>query len=196
MPEVFVICVGDLNARTGAEPDYIIDDDPTYVIDEASMYDVDSFNIPRVSKDTVVNAFGRSLMLLCNTFNVHMLNGRVGDDSNCGDFTCITATGASVVDYVLVSTGLYCKIVKFSIPIRLESDHLPLEFAMNTNRDPDMLNYQTLHENSITKYVWDPQKTEEFVDHAFSPNSQSCLENLIVDPIFPIEHFVRVLERF
>ena len=131
LSDVHVIVSGDFNARIGEEPDFIFDDSPIYVVNDTSGYEEDTFpNIPRVSKDREVNTFGRSLLSLCATFNLHILNGRAGADANIGDFTCLTHNGASVIDYVLVSSSFYFKLLNFSISLRTDSDHLPLNFEI------------------------------------------------------------------
>ena len=47
LPEVYVIITGDLNARTGEEPDYIIDDNTKYVIDSSFVYNKDDTCVER-----------------------------------------------------------------------------------------------------------------------------------------------------
>ena len=93
LPDVHIIVAGDLNARTGVEPDFIFDDDTAFVCSDFVSYDKDDFYIPRVSKDQEMNKFGRDLLSLCCSFNLHFLNGRVGDDANQGDYTCIANAG-------------------------------------------------------------------------------------------------------
>jgi len=52
------------------------------------------------------NAFGQSLIELCCTYGVHILNGRLYDDI-VGNFTCLTHNGASVVDYHIALSELF-----------------------------------------------------------------------------------------
>jgi hypothetical protein len=59
--DMHILCVGDLNARIGDIHDLVINDDTQYVpIDE--NYDVDVFSARKVSKDTEVNNFGKSVL--------------------------------------------------------------------------------------------------------------------------------------
>ena len=104
----------DFNSRTGNENDFIPDDDSNFVVNDFQVYNADSFNIPRASKDTIVNNFGLSLLSLCCSFNLHMLNGRSGNDAGVGNFTCLSnnINGAILVDYVLVSTALFLEKLK------------------------------------------------------------------------------------
>ena len=86
-PDCELMLMGDLNAPTGEELDYILDDDIRDMpIDD--WYAVDYFNTPRFSMDkhVRVNKFGLSLLELCCDHGIHMLNGRTEDDK-CGKFT-------------------------------------------------------------------------------------------------------------
>ena len=44
---------------------------------------------------------GVLLLEFCKQAGFVILNGRVGDDAGVGQYTCITANGSSVGDYVL-----------------------------------------------------------------------------------------------
>ena len=59
----------------------------------------------RVSKDTVVNDFGRYLLNACTKFDLTILNGSV-DGSNTGNYTYISPAGCSLVDYFVASKTL------------------------------------------------------------------------------------------
>ena len=72
-----------------------------------------------------MNKFGQSLIDLCRTHSVHILNGKVnGDvDDNC---TCFSNDGKSIVDYIIVSSDLF-ENVKCSYVENIEfSDHFPI----------------------------------------------------------------------
>ena len=72
------------------------------------------FDMPRNSKDETYNRFGISLIDLCCSINIHVLNGRMFDDRN-GEITCTSNNGSSVVDYMLASTSLFNSILHFRI---------------------------------------------------------------------------------
>ena len=55
---------------------------------------------------TLYNLFGITLAELCCTFDIHIINGRLFNDSD-GNFTCIANDGASVVDYSIASSKLF-----------------------------------------------------------------------------------------
>ncbi len=89
------IISGDLNARTNNLQDFIQDDSSKF-LPLPDFYPESSFCINRKSKDIhgEVNEFGKALLELCCTFDIHMLNGRAKGDKN-GELTCFTATGSS-----------------------------------------------------------------------------------------------------
>ena len=69
------------------------------------------------------NNFGRILVDLCCTYNIHILNGRCSNDSD-GNYTCIANEGHSLVDYHLASSELFPFIPYFNVEMRDESDLL------------------------------------------------------------------------
>ena len=64
----------------------------------------DHFGIPRQSMDTEYNRVELSLVELCPTYDIHILNGRFPCDT-LGHYTCIANKGASVVDYIMCSSS-------------------------------------------------------------------------------------------
>ena len=161
LPDVYVIVLGDLNARTGVQLDYIPDDSTKYVIDSGVAYDRDDFELPRVSKDKSVNSFGRSLLSLCCSLNLHIVNGRLGYDAGRGDFTCIVNLGASVVDYAIMSTFLFSRVAKFEVGLSTISDHFPLSLSMNTfvsNAFGNVVSTPARSQCDMIKFVWSPEK--------------------------------------
>ena len=47
-----------------------------------------------------------------------------------GIYTCYTSRGCSVVDYVIVSANMQCRITNFCVAtLKTYSDHCPLEFT-------------------------------------------------------------------
>lgn len=78
---------GDLNSRIGDMQDFIPADDVEFVFGDTD-YPTDPFDIVRKSKDETCNRFGTSLIDLCCTQNIHILNGRLFKDIN-GEITCV-----------------------------------------------------------------------------------------------------------
>lgn len=77
-----VIIAGDMNARTGTDPDYIVDEMSNY-LPVPPEYVQDKPCRPRNSQDKMqrCNSYGRSLLELCKTTGLRILNGRVVGDS-------------------------------------------------------------------------------------------------------------------
>ena len=70
------------------------------------------------------------LVDMCIGCRRRFLNGRHRRDY-WGKFTCFTPRGCSVVDYVIVSAGLYDKVADFSVgELPKFSDHCPLKLAI------------------------------------------------------------------
>ena len=95
--------------------DYIPSDDLDFVFGETN-YPTDPFDMPRNSKDETYNRFGISLIDLCCSINIHVLNGSMFDDRN-GEITCTSNNGSSVVDYMLASTSLFNSISELVVKI-------------------------------------------------------------------------------
>ena len=127
---VDMMLAGDFNSRTGELDDFIIYDSPDFIpeLSENPSYDVDDFDISWASMDKEVNNFGRDLISFCQSYGMHILNGRVSGNKN-GDITCVANGGRSVVDYMLVNTRL-C-IQHFEVIVPVESDHFPMICKVN-----------------------------------------------------------------
>ena len=138
-----IIIAGDLNARTGLEPDYIGTDFINFATDNhnscpaANHVDFSNHLMhhhpKRFSKDNrVTNLHGHELLRLCKNSCIQILNGRYGNDVNIGDFTCIKSNGKSVIDYILCSYGILNKQSNFTVHRKQpESDHKPISVDIN-----------------------------------------------------------------
>lgn len=73
-------------------------------------------------------------MALCCTFNVHIINGRLYDDTD-GNYTFTANDGTSVVDYNIASSDLFRHVSYFNVENRDESVHFPLhcQFKFRTS---------------------------------------------------------------
>ena len=88
-------------------------------------YDADDFNTPRENVDKEINNYGRDLISLCQSYGMHIVNGRVTGDEE-GNITCVANGGRSVVDYILVNARFYNRISHIEVCVLTESDHFPL----------------------------------------------------------------------
>ena len=122
---------GDFNARTKDFLDFIPNDNLNYVFDVETGYKSDYFDISRNDKDNEKsNSFGRSLVDLCCTHDIHILNGRLFNDY-LGNYTCITNNGKSVVDYHIASSEIFQCLTFFNVVDCDESDHFPIHSRLS-----------------------------------------------------------------
>ena len=130
------VIVGDLNARTTDRPDYI--NDENYINNHVPIQNNDICNdtLPtkRVSKDSVVNENGSSLLEFSKQTGYMLLNGRIGTDKIIGKYTCVKRAGSSVVDYVMCRNCDLKYISDFEIsPPTIYSDNSQVLFNMKFN---------------------------------------------------------------
>ena len=117
--EIDKLCMmGNFNARTGGLDDFIIIDEqvtkanpfvPDLVNDCLTIPSCD-IDVLRVSKDSKVNSYGRSLLQMCQNLDVRITNGRFGVNSSMP-----TCKDTSVVDYFLVSPQLFVNILDMKV---------------------------------------------------------------------------------
>ena len=100
-----VIC-GDLNARMASAGDNNVPD----MMEVSHIIDGD-IGLQCVSKDNDIHKFGRDLLQMCKTYDLYTTNGRFG----AGDFTFINQTGASVIDYFIISKYLLTNTISFQV---------------------------------------------------------------------------------
>ena len=118
-----ILLMGDLNARTGIDSDFI-ENDTNMFIPVPDNYDTDDV-LHRKSKDHIVNNFGRKMLDFCKATGMRVLNGRTKADEE-GQFTFVSHTGKSVVDYAISSVQSLYTIMSFTVECNPESDHMPI----------------------------------------------------------------------
>jgi len=124
-------------------------------------YDDDLF-IQRYNQDKIINSHGTSLLNMCISSGLRILNGRYIVDS-IGYHTCFTANGCSNVDYGIVSKCLLPSVKYFCTkdPNYL-SDHVQIYFVLSCNINSS---YNICKNNSILKkgfkYKWRQQSQKK-----------------------------------
>ena len=119
----YVFLTGDFNARTQTLDNFLDADEflnKHFDFDESmqDFYNASSVllqvNISRnrSSQDKTVNNEGRSLLEVCKSSNLFMLNGRCGKDKDVGPFTF---KNVSVIDYSILSTQLLKFVSDFEV---------------------------------------------------------------------------------
>ena len=121
---------GDYNGRTASETDVL--DFDRYLDDETLYEFIDkTFLTTRVNQDDVIDSYGRRLLSFCKITDLIIANGRLGEDSNLGQYTFVSHNGCSVVDYLLCSFADSQRIKNFRILGCNEfSDHSPVYFTL------------------------------------------------------------------
>ena len=78
-----------------------------------------------------INNHGFSLLEMCKTHDLHILNGRVSGDPY-GELTCYVARGCSLVDYTIAAADLFPVFDQFTILMKDDFTHLPQSFSMKS----------------------------------------------------------------
>ena len=183
--ECSLYLAGDFNARTSDLLDYIPDDNLRYVYNMDVDYNSDMFDLHRNNTDCErYNLFGKSLIELCCSFDVHIINGRVHNDIQ-GNITCCANGGRSVVDYHIISSQLFPYISFFNVEELDCSDHFPLlariSIPMYMNPREENLPSKVL---SYDSFIWQDRFAGDFM-HEFATliqmQGQSILDSVHED---------------
>ena len=167
--DALLFIAGDLNARTELVLDYIPDDNLKFIFGDVT-YVEDNFDMVRRNKDKKHNQFGKNLIDLCCTFDIHIMNGRLFDDRD-GNITCTSGNGWSVVDYNIASTDLFKYATYFCVLDRSESDHFPIQcsFSFPTAQIVSPRITRTIEYHNISSsyqtdsFKWDENKKQTFI---------------------------------
>ena len=166
----YVSLLGDFNARTSDENDFVeIDENrhvDNFITEFVENYTglLNDLQIPlkRGSMDKMKNKYGTLLLNFCKGNSMFIVNGRIGNDKGIGRFTC---RNASIVDYCVCSPELLNFITEFEIleTNRLLSDvHTPLHLAFKVdklNNSSDNLQEKVGY-NKVKS--WDNEKIADF----------------------------------
>ena len=178
-----VVIMGDLNSRTASLKDYVIDDSAKYLpIDGMEdIYNIDVQQPNRNNEDSVVNQFGKKLIRLCQESRLRILNGRTLGDLQ-GNVTCYKYNGKSLVDYVIVSEELMCKIEHFKVMSEVKdvslSDHFPILASVNMSILPN-INVNPDDSKTISPdYKWNKDSEMKFQAALQQPDIVSKLNEL------------------
>ena len=114
----------------GKEQDYVVFDNYANIDLLSDDYEKDE-NFERFSKDNTVNVNGRKLLEFCRLNGLRVCNGRMGADQVVGQYTYVGSTGCSVVDYVIVNSSLFNRIISFQVSEQnILSVHCAVEFSV------------------------------------------------------------------
>ena len=175
--------MGDFNARTSNLNDFLMSDDDnfdnsTHMYLKESIERLNDLGIPlkRTNMDCKVNNNGYKLLELCTNFDLRILNGRIGQDTNKGKFTCVSNHANSVVDYIIMSSCLIPRVKDFfiddfdpclsdkhtpvsvtlkSVNVRNQSKTQPNQHTSGMTNDPG---------NNSMKTSWNPTKSNDYTN--------------------------------
>ena len=172
-----VLILGDFNARTASEYDFILNDDDKYLpLNED--YTIDTNLIHRNSQDTKICTRGKELLEICVSSRLRILNGRTFGDLN-GKFTSYQYNGNSVIDYCLCTEEQMSNILYFHVddPILRLSDHSKISVRLMANF------WQDMHKNNLQsfpqQYKWNNCSAELFTKALQSDEIDSKLKNVL-----------------
>ena len=117
------------------------------------------------------------LLNLCKSLCIHIVNGRMPGDEK-GNFTYVGPNGASVADYVIVSSSIFDCIDSFLVDDRAESDHLPIICSMKCNLIQNVVIDNNANHNTIAQYRWNVNSLRVFNEGINSPYVRNELSDI------------------
>ena len=95
------------------------------------------------------------------------MNGSV-DGSNIGNYTYISPTGCSVVDYFVASKTLLSLSLRLTVGQRIESKHMPVELLIESKSEVKRSDNRTKLFKT-KRFQWDEEKRSTFMKQIASP---------------------------
>jgi len=125
-----IILLGDINARTACNADYLLNDTDKFIPDPIPYIMDDDLPI-RSNQDTITNERGLHILDVCISSGLRILNGRKPGDT-LGYFTCHKYNGSSTIDYGIVSEMLFKDVVYFHVHSGMSdlSDHCQISLSI------------------------------------------------------------------
>ena len=157
--DLYVIITGDLNSRTGnvSQP-VTVDND---VFDEMH-HNFDIFE--RRSQDSIINGFGKTLLNMCTSLNLCIINGMCYGDQQ-GRYTYVCDRGCSVIDYILMSSDLFATLFdlcSLNVVGDFSSKHMPIVFSVLFPKENENSTEIVKEKIFVEKYVWQDEKSEQY----------------------------------
>ena len=163
-----ILIGGDLNARTADKKDYIQKDNTSF-LPLFDTYPIDENLSLRKNFDKVTNPRGDSLIDLCISAQLRIINGRKLGDT-MGHFTCHKWNGSSVVDYFVASREVLPYISSFRVgefnheisdhcmistvvDLPHKNSHTDVHSACITTPAPRRLNFNAIVKKKFTELV-------------------------------------------
>ena len=177
-----VLLVGDLNARTGCEPDIVDPAGNSHIFGQSSLH-LTPTTRHRHNQDHIKNKMGKELVHLCGSLGLYMLNGRMKGDS-LGRFTYCSALGTSVVDYAITDMDpslISAFTVRPQTPL---SDHCQINVYIKPTVHKKITEPEPCKLHQINnQYKWTPDGEVRFKNVITSPEI-TCLINTFLSVQF------------
>jgi exonuclease III len=178
-----IMLMGDLNARTANQKDYV-----SYDSDNLSDYcvlpnmnHIDAQLGQRCSQDNVLDCRGKQLIDVCIQSRIRILNGRSLGDT-CGYFTCHKSNGSSVVDYCMVNEEFFNRVLCFKVHPLLDnlSDHCLISTLIKTDFYLQQIEpHGNMTGKSYEAYLWKDGDIVHFQNELTKPASRENINNLL-----------------
>ena len=171
-----VIMQGDINARTGNEPDFISKDK----FDDLFGIENNEINPPRNSEDRKVCDRGTLLLDLCKSSNFRIANGRKPGDL-FGKFTSMQWNGSALVDYILTPASNFSRIVKLKVGkfYPCLSDHCPLEYNIKLNMNRRYETNVVEMQEMPPRCKWDSSTKASFIEALKSEKVKQVFDQIL-----------------
>ena len=174
--EGYVILSGDLNARTGSALDHIEEDASVHIPGDMPIL---KHNLKkRNNYDNQINDHGKTLLDICKTCDLRILNGRTKGDS-FGKITYHSPIGISTVDYVIVSHNFMNLVENFIVKQpTIFSDHSQITCWFRISQtvlSPVNSKPQIKTHNLPKQFIWEQNSNEKFLNTILLDEFQSRL---------------------
>ena len=173
--------LGDFNCRTETLADYYNLENNVPVSEEFENV-FNHFCAQRISCDTTVSCSGSRLLEFCNDYSVYIVNGRVGQDKNVGNYTYIGPNDCSLIDYILASREVFESILDFCIDSRTESTHLPVwvQLPLKIKRHIEQTSHLMKSNSCPQAYSRSPRDIQAFIENVKTNFTGSFLSSVMM----------------
>jgi len=164
-----VLLVGDFNARTGTNTDFIDCNQLTDVllVPQAIEDTLPNDMLERQNRNTITAGWHCEFLDLCKTIGLFILNGRTPGDIS-GEYTCLSNKGFSTVDYFLTTADQLEGVKrlevncdeKYSGHKDAHSNHRPLVLIITQQWQPPPIQQKAI--KHLPHFKYDTAKAAEF----------------------------------
>jgi hypothetical protein len=168
---------GDLNARIGNKVPtrYNLEYDSEREDEDGYEEWAQSGNFEaRHSQDIHDNVYGHGLLRLCSCFDLVILNGMCEGDK-LGQYTYVSDTGCSVIDYFIISRGLSCLPIRMTVENRIDSKHMPITCYCQCLKTDGHV--QQTNNASLSRMIWSDEKSEKFRENILKQDFLTRIES-------------------